>query len=383
MSVSPIPSPAFTPQQVSKKSTKQQQRFVPDVFHMERLVGLKFFSIRNRYGCYVVPSALNFLAGHQFPKLKVDEQANRTLLPLFSSEMLEEILQKYGSSKTEYSLSIAKFRTRLSPVLALTLKAKNKRAHLSLSIGADVYPESLVEGGSFLISSLARSDSSCATDSSDQSGTPRQHLTPGGKTFAGANTPAARCTFKLPRVDFFLCSEDVNHLLTNAERLSLSSALVDYRADLDTLQSFAKTCKVNVPRRSDGVIGNTVMRRYSTVKHMNVEFVFNTSQNFLEDLTWQILEETALLIHKYGYLQAPADHGRGTMAENIASAVKAVDGRTVDEELAEAIGATTDDESLDELWPNDIVFDADQTTGLYANITTAVPGSQRASFLAK
>lgn len=349
---------------------------------MERLVGLKFFSIRNQYGCYVVPSALNFLAGHQFPKLKVDEQANRTLLPLFSSEMLEEILQKYGSSKSDYSLSIAKFRTRFSPVLALTLKAKNKRAHLSLSIGADVYPESLVEGGSFLISSLARSDSSCATDSSDQSGTPRQHLTPGGKT---SNVPAARCTFKLPRVDFFLCSEDVNHLLTHAERLSLSSVLVDPTADLDMLQSFAKTCKVTVPRRSDGVIGNTVMRRYSTVKHMNVEFVFNTSQNFLEDLTWQTLEETALLIHKYGYLQAPADQGRGTMAENIASAMKAIDGRKADEVSTEATGESsmTDDESLDELWPNDIVFDADQTTGLYANITTGVPGSQRTSFLAK
>lgn len=349
---------------------------------MDRLVGLKFFSIRNQYGCYVVPSSLNFLAGHQFPKLKVDEQANRTLLPIFSPQMLEEILHKYGGSKNDYTLSITKFRTRFSPILALTLKAKHKRAHLSLSIGADVYPESLVEGGSFLISSLARSDSSCATDSSDQSGTPRQHSTPGGQASANANIPAARCTLKLPRVDFFLCSDDVSHLLSNAERLSLSSVLPDSFVDLDTLQNFTKTCKVDVPRRSDGVIGNTVMRRYSTVKHMNVEFVFNTSQNFLEDLTWQALEETALLIHKYGYLQAP---GRGTMTENIASAVRAVDGYKDDDEPADAAGDTslTDDGSLNELWPNDIVFDADQTTGLYANITSGVPGSQRTSFLAK
>jgi hypothetical protein len=379
-SISPISSPAMnhlTPLQqgslrktyntsnssfCASQSSKIKKRFVPDTFYLDRLVGLKFFTIRNQFGCYVVPSEENVIAGYSFPKLKVDEQANRILLPIFQTSMVRDICQRFGHSPTDFVLSISLFRTRAHPVLALTVKAIHKRAHFHVSLGNDVYPETLVENGSFLLTQLSRSES---CESPDQYRKSLSSLPSGG-----------RSTIKVPRLDFFLCSEDMEYLL-NEKNVDLLNFFATDSLQL-LLQTSSQLTDVRVARRTDGVLGNTLMKRYSTIKHMNVEFVFNTSQHFLEELSWSILEETALRIHQYGYLNPTSNtievtSSASTDCDTLDSAVTLpdVESNNQNEPATVTVASSLVVETLNEMWPNDVVFDVDQSTVLYAKVVNS------------
>jgi hypothetical protein len=144
------------------------------------------------------------------------------------------------------------------------------------------------------------------------------------------------------------------------------------------LQTSSQLTDVRVARRTDGVLGNTLMKRYSTIKHMNVEFVFNTSQHFLEELSWSILEETALRIHQYGYLNPTSNtievtSSASTDCDTLDSAVTLpdVESNNQNEPATVTVASSLVVETLNEMWPNDVVFDVDQSTVLYAKVVNS------------
>jgi hypothetical protein len=249
------------------ESTPNKKRYSVTAGFQQGLQGLKFFSVRNSKGSYVVPSTKNFFDGYKVSKVKIDQGASISLIPVLQPQDLQVIFQRYPPS--EYRMQITALPTFGGGALALSVVPglAIPRRVFDVHLGADVYPNIL-------------------KDTSYECPDPI--------------TPDYLCNFNpcylAKRLNFFLCSDDV-------DAIKSEPGLKDrfFAGDCELLDNFTRR---DVARRDNALIGNQSLHRTqcSSIKHNGVELFFDTELHELGSLSWGLVDNMTLDIHSRRYV---------------------------------------------------------------------------------
>ena len=93
---------------------------------------MKLFSLKNSKGSSVIPSTKIFLDRFQIKKIKCDDGATTTVLPIQNVEMLSELFQIYSSN---CNFSIMELCSVGGITLALVLSEKFSRPFFQFRLG--------------------------------------------------------------------------------------------------------------------------------------------------------------------------------------------------------------------------------------------------------
>lgn len=275
---------------MTEQTSPNQPRFRVDDSQIELVSGLKLFSLQNSNGSYVIPSTKNFIDNFQIKKLKTDDGATCTVLPISNLEMLADMFGRYTVSP--YIISVTQLRSVGGITLALTVSSGNDPL-LNLRIGLDVFP---------LINNLAVNLNAAFGDVSEGSGsTVCCEEKSDSEPISSANCVNFTPTINAKNVNFFLCTEDINFILNDSrpEWIAWRSMLAR-TGSLELLQNFSR----EIPRRNSGLLGNDFLEAISGAGiHVDcVRFFFDVLVHDLSKCSWRNLLEVVLLIKNRKYL---------------------------------------------------------------------------------
>jgi hypothetical protein len=236
------------------------------------MAGLKFFTLRNRLGSSVIPSTKNFFDTFQIRKVLCDDHATCTVLPIADTSMLTKLFSKYDHCL----FTLAELRT-VAEVMLLVLRMQsvpNQPKMFEFRIGLDIYPTS-------------RSLEPASTVPVVEAAAPEPTIT-------SENCRRYQALTTSGSVNFFLCSEDVEFMLSNPIMVAKLK-----RAGSDRLLS---PYPYFVARRDSAMLGSDFLGPgEGSVAYSSVTFHFDTGMHHLEACSWRLLAvaERRILSKKY------------------------------------------------------------------------------------
>ena len=261
-------------------TSPDRKRFVPEGFYKDALKGLMFFSLKNRNGSAIIPSTKNFLNGFHIPKIKCDDGATCTIMPIKNIAMLEELFILHK----DCIFKILPLRSVGGVTLSLNISGRLDKRTFDFRIGLDIYSRASVKpvacslASEFLQSEL----DSPELDNGQAIGLSNYHKYQPIKTAVSAN--------------FFLCTDDITHILARPDMLAMF-----HSSDLEGLKPYDHP----VPRRNTALLGNDFLGLYhGMVGYKRVKFYFDTQVHKLEHSSWEAIEGAATDIVGMKYLKS-------------------------------------------------------------------------------
>lgn len=245
--------------------------------------GLRFFAMKNSKGSFVIPSTKNFIDEFQIKKIKCDEGATCSVLPIANCNMLQHIIEKYAAQG--HVLSLKELRSIAGTTLGLTVAHPLNHKIFAFRIGLDVYP-TVLPAGAPNEAGLARSldGAFIATEEKDE------------EAISTSNMNWYAPQFLCSGINFFLCSQDVEYLLQN---LSL-------QAPFKKSNTFGllKEYDHYVARRNSALLGNDFLGLSTcSLTYDRVRYWVDSDVHRLELCSWRNLSVLSTAIINMGYLK--------------------------------------------------------------------------------
>jgi hypothetical protein len=263
-----------------------KDRYLIGTADTDVLAGLNFFSLKNSRGSFVIPSTKNFVANYQIKKIKCDDGSTVTILPIESLAMLSELLERY--SKNCFFV-INELRSIAGVTMGLTICEANLNEIFEFRIGLDVYPfvkkvrcdllPKFDAAAAEIVESVSTNNVDCPIDAT--------------------NCSQYECYKKVSRINFFLCSEDMNFLIERLNDNKFTELLVN--------QQYIKPYPFNVERRNSALLGSDFLRESGVgIIFGRVRFYFDIKRHKLENCTWASFTRIVELIIAKRYLKQGA-----------------------------------------------------------------------------
>ena len=275
-------------------TSPNKDRFPVTPKYYNSLKGLKFFSLKNSKGSSVIPSTKNFLDNFQIKKIKCDDEATTTVLPIQNVAMLNEIFQIYSS---KCSFCIMELRSVGGITLALVLSERFSQPLFQFRIGYNnnnlkIYIIIIIIGLDIFPSSIKIN----------------KNLNPSfeavNKEFPDSDIPIGSTNCydyeyfsKTTSVNFFLCSEDIEYILNNANLLEAINF---------THRCYVKQYSQYIPRRNSALLGSDFLglpEHGGGISFSRVKLYFDSSVHKLQDCSWDDISEIVLAIVGMRYLK--------------------------------------------------------------------------------
>jgi hypothetical protein len=249
-------------------------RFIPNAQLPPFTNGLRYFALRNGKGSFVIPSTKNFMDDFQIPKIKCDDGATCTILPVKDVSTLECIIRKYKEKSCRFS--VVELKSVAGITKAMSIQGRLNSSIFSFRLGLDIFPhvrkiERNVEGE---FSSTEEQNDEAPIESGN----------------ALLYEPLVVCNC----VNFFLCSDDIDHILSRTE-------LRDVFGSDPFLQQYERT----IHRRDSALLGSDFLGiTRCSINFDRARFFFDPLIHSLEGCSWTTFEDLCDEIKKMRYLKS-------------------------------------------------------------------------------
>jgi hypothetical protein len=258
-----------------------KERYLIESDYSDALAGLNFFALKNSRGSFVIPSTKNFVQSFQIKKMKCDDGATATILPIASLLMLSNLFQDY---RHICRFVISEFRTVGGPTLGLTIFQANSKPIFEFRIGLDIFPFAKK------VSKNLHSKFEAVATKSFATATPEVPID-------ATNSADYEYYKKVSCLNFFLCSEDIDYLLDPQN----SDLMILFKNNENAKR--LKRYEQVVLRRNSALLGSDFLRESGGgISFGKVKIYFNTDVHKLENCTWKMFSEIATSIFDMEYL---------------------------------------------------------------------------------